>query len=106
MLAGAAYPVAHWLEYGWATAAVVSAVMLLIPLLFSGVIFATSLNACASAPAALASNLIGAILGGFLEYGSMTLGFRAMYLLALGLYAASFLVLRGSRRIEAVAVGV
>ncbi|MBI4717720.1 MAG: methyltransferase domain-containing protein [Planctomycetes bacterium] len=97
LLAGFALPVSTWLQFGWAAAAVTSAALLLVPLFFAGVIFAVSLKGCASVRAAFASNLIGAILGGFVEYSSMALGFRALYLLALGLYAASFLVLRGSR---------
>jgi hypothetical protein len=36
-------------------------------------------------------NLIGAMCGGILEYNSMYFGFRMLYLLALGLYAAALL---------------
>jgi len=42
--------------------------------------------------AALGSNLLGAVLGGVLEYSSMVLGLKAMALLALGFYLASYLV--------------
>lgn len=39
----------------------------------------------------MAVNLLGAMCGGLLEYNSMYLGFRALYLIAMGLYAAAFL---------------
>jgi hypothetical protein len=36
-------------------------------------------------------NLLGAMCGGILEYNSMYFGFRFLYLLAIGLYAAALL---------------
>jgi len=45
----------------------------------------------------MASNLLGAMLGGFLEYNSMYFGFRSLYVLALGLYALAFLTTRRNR---------
>jgi hypothetical protein len=60
-----------------------------------GVIFAWTFAAVAVPSAALASNLFGALVGGSLEYLSMLLGIRALSLLALGLYAGSFLAPRG-----------
>ena len=38
----------------------------------------------------VAVNLVGAMLGGLLEYNSMYLGFRALYLMAMVLYALAF----------------
>jgi len=40
-------------------------------------------------PAALGSNLLGAVLGGVLEYSSIVLGLKAMALAVLGFYLAS-----------------
>lgn len=94
LMIGYACPVGSLLRYSWSIAAVLSAAMLLVPLFFSGVIFAISLKNCPSVPGAFASNLLGAVLGGFVECSSMALGFRAMYLLALGLYAASYVAMR------------
>jgi len=37
----------------------------------------------------MALNLVGAMIGGLLEYNSMYFGFRFLYLLALGLYLAA-----------------
>jgi len=39
----------------------------------------------------MASHLLGAMLGGFLEYNSMYFGFRSLDVLALVLYAITFL---------------
>ncbi|MBU0716992.1 MAG: hypothetical protein KJ749_01980 [Planctomycetes bacterium] len=81
------------LAYDWHVAALLSALLLLVPLFFAGVIFASSLKRCNSVPSAFASNLLGAILGGLCEYAAMAWGFRALYLLGLALYAASFICL-------------
>jgi hypothetical protein len=35
-------------------------------------------------------NLVGAIVGGLLEYNSMYLGFQALYLIAMGCYLLAF----------------
>ncbi|MGB8627883.1 MAG: hypothetical protein WCD69_00625, partial [Xanthobacteraceae bacterium] len=39
----------------------------------------------------MAVNLMGAIVGGLLEYNSMYLGFQALYLLAMVCYVLAFL---------------
>jgi hypothetical protein len=65
-----------------------------LPLLFAGVVFA-ALFARATLPGrAFGSNLLGALAGGLLEYASMATGFKALGLLALALYAGSWLALR------------
>ena len=50
-----------------------------------------SLETQASIPAALSANLMGSMLGGFLEYNSMVYGFDSLWMLALAMYAAAFL---------------
>ena len=40
----------------------------------------------------LSSNLLGAMLGGILEYNSMFLGFRALYIIAVAMYVLAWLV--------------
>jgi len=67
------------------TAAVVS-----LPFLFSGIVFSTLLSTTAGISGAIAMNLLGAILGGLLEYNSMYFGFRALYLLAMACYLLAF----------------
>ncbi len=60
---------------------------LTLPLFFAGLAFSTELGTRASVSAALSANLLGAMVGGLLEYNSMVLGFEALSGLALGAYA-------------------
>jgi hypothetical protein len=68
------------------------------PLLFSGLIFSTLLADAEDIASVLAYNLMGAMLGGLLEYNSMQFGFAFLYLLALGLYAAAWLTTKHGKR--------
>lgn len=65
-------------------------VLLTLPLFFSGLAFSTELDRSASVPVALSSNLLGAMLGGVLEYNSMFLGFESLYWLAVVMYAGAW----------------
>jgi spermidine synthase len=69
-----------------------TAVLLTVPMLFSGVVFSTllALRRAALAPA-MAANLLGAMCGGLLEYNAMYFGFLSLHLVALAFYAAAFL---------------
>jgi spermidine synthase len=57
-----------------------------LPLFFAGLVFSTELRRAPSTAVALGSNLIGAILGGCLEYNSMYFGYRSLSILALIIY--------------------
>jgi hypothetical protein len=74
----------------WAGRAVMTLV-LTMPLFFSGFAFSAELGKSPSVATALSSNLLGAMLGGFLEYNSMYFGFRFLYVLALVMYGCAFL---------------
>ena len=74
-----------WLGRGIMTVA------LTLPLFFSGFAFSAELRKSTSVAVALSSNLLGAMLGGFLEYNSMYFGFRSLYLFAALLYFVAFL---------------
>jgi SAM-dependent methyltransferase len=63
-----------------------------LPILFAGVIFATSFGRSAEPERALGANIAGAMVGGLVEYGSMLLGFQYLLLVAVGFYAASALL--------------
>jgi SAM-dependent methyltransferase len=65
-----------------------------LPVGIAGVVVATLLKQAKNAAGALGSNLLGAVLGGVLEYLSMLLGLEALLLLALTLYLGAFLALR------------
>jgi hypothetical protein len=93
LLAGYFLRLDRLLSLGWWPAAIGATALLVLPLFFAGVIFATSLRQAVSLPRVFASNLLGAILGGLCEYASMATGFRNLYLLGLGLYALSFVTM-------------
>lgn len=65
---------------------------LLLPVYFAGIIFAQSFSMTKLAGPAIGANMFGAVLGGWVEYLSMIVGFRALVLLALLLYMASLLM--------------
>lgn len=67
-----------------------TAIVLSLPLLFSGVVFSTLIAARERISGIMAMNLLGAIAGGLVEYNSMYLGFQALYLIAMACYALAF----------------
>ena len=71
------------------TARILSIILLTIPLLFSGLAFSTELKKT-PIPVAFFSNLLGAILGGFLEYNTMYFGFQFLYVLGIIIYLLAF----------------
>jgi hypothetical protein len=68
-----------------------TAIVLTCPLFFSGIIFSELLSRQTRISSAMSMNLLGAMCGGILEYNSMYFGFRFLYVLAMGLYAAALL---------------
>lgn len=64
--------------------------LLTIPIFFSGIVFSTLLGSRGEISGIMAVNLLGAMFGGLLEYNSMYLGFRALYLFAGILYSLAF----------------
>jgi hypothetical protein len=67
-----------------------TALLLTLPLFFSGIVFSTLLRARGEIAGAMAANLFGAMCGGLLEYNAMYFGFRFLYLMAAGLYVLAF----------------
>jgi len=65
--------------------------MVALPIYFAARIFSTLFRARSDAPRALAYNLLGAIVGGVLEYASMAVGIKGLYVIAAVLYGAAFL---------------
>lgn len=61
-----------------------------LPLFFAGLIFAGSFRAAEHPMRALGSNVLGSLLGGFLELASFTTGISGLLLVAAGLYALSY----------------
>ena len=73
------------LRYGLAAA------IAFAPVFFANLIFTYSFRDTASADMSFASNLLGAMFGGALEYLALLTGFRSLLLLVAGLYVLAFL---------------
>jgi len=71
------------------------------PIFIANVIFAQRFRATSSSTTAFATNLIGAMVGGVLEYTALVLGYRNLLLVALLLYTAA--LLSGRRFLRAAA---
>ncbi len=67
--------------------------VLLSPVYFAGLVFARSFSVATVAAPAMGANILGSVLGGWIEYGTMALGLRALVLLAASFYLASLLLL-------------
>jgi spermidine synthase len=77
--------------------------VLLSPVYFAGLIFARSFGHAAVAPAAIGANIMGSVVGGWVEYSTMAFGMRALVLLAAAFYALSlFWLLVGKREPTAI----
>jgi spermidine synthase len=91
LLAGYVWPIGYW-SFGTEPAVyVLTAAYLGIPIFLAAIIFASTFAYVHVGTAALASNLLGAVLGGTIEYLSLAYGIRSLSLLALTMYAGSFL---------------
>jgi spermine/spermidine synthase len=62
------------------------------PIFLANVIFADRFRASASSTVAFGTNLLGAMLGGILEYSSLVLGYRNLLLVVALLYAFAFVL--------------
>jgi hypothetical protein len=95
-------PVHALLARGWPVKLALSVLVIGSPIFFASTLFAARFKARTRTDVALGWNLLGAVLGGLLEFGSMIVGIRALCLVALALYLGSALV-AGARR-EAAAI--
>jgi SAM-dependent methyltransferase len=67
------------------------------PVFFANLVFTYSFRDTASADMSFASNLLGAMVGGALEYVALVTGFQPLLLIVAGLYATAFLLARRVR---------
>ena len=74
------------------------ALVLLSPVYFAGLVFARSFQLAQVAAPAIGVNILGAVLGGWMEYSTMAFGMRNLVLLAAGLYLLSLLALLSAKR--------
>lgn len=74
---------------------VVAAILAFLPVFFANLVFTASFKETRSADIAFASNVLGAVVGGCLEYLALITGYRALLLVVMVLYALAFLLARG-----------
>src|SRR5262245_8866457 len=80
------------------------------PIFFANLVFAHSFRETAMADMSFASNLLGAMVGGALEYAALLSGYRALVLVVGGLYVMAFLFasrlrLFADRQLESRSIG-
>jgi hypothetical protein len=68
----------------------VATVVAFVPVFLANLVFAKRFRDVASSNVAFGANLLGAMVGGVLEYASLVTGYRALLMLVAVLYAAAF----------------
>ncbi len=89
-----AVPVSSLLSLSMLGRGLVGGLLNALPIGFAGIIFSNLLQRSKDASNALGSNLLGAILGGCLEYVSMFTGLQFLTLIAVAIYFAAYLFAR------------
>jgi hypothetical protein len=69
-----------------------------VPIFVANLIFAQRFKHVGSSSLAFGANLLGAMVGGVLEYGALVVGYRSLLLVVAALYAAALLLTRGPLR--------
>ena len=69
-----------------------------LPIFAANLIFANRFRETGDPTAAFGANLLGAMVGGVLEYLSLLTGFKALLLVVGVLYGVAYLLLPGTRR--------
>lgn len=65
-----------------------------LPIFFAGVIFATSFKKVKDMRSTFGSNILGAVLGGSLEYSSLIFGIKSLYVIAFFTYVLSYILIK------------
>lgn len=82
----------HWLLNLPVTPRFIVAVLLAFtPIFLANLVFAERFKGVGSSTVAFGANLLGAMAGGILEYGSLVVGYRSLLLVAAAIYAVAYL---------------
>jgi spermidine synthase len=98
LAAAYAIPASQLLWFGPAGQWMLGGLMVGLPVLFAALIFATLLRRRVDATRALAYNLVGAVVGGLLEYSAMLGGIKILYVVAAAAYVGAALFVRREGR--------
>jgi tRNA1(Val) A37 N6-methylase TrmN6 len=80
---------------------VVAVTVAFLPIFAANVVFAKRFAQTANGPTAFGANLLGAMVGGCLEYLAILVGFRALLLVASAIYLGAFLLMPRKARTAA-----
>lgn len=94
-------PASALLRLGHVPQWIIAGLLVALPIFFASMIFSTLLHRRVDATRALAYNLLGAIVGGVIEYSSMAFGVKALYVLAALIYAGALFLSRREERATA-----
>jgi hypothetical protein len=87
-----AVPLSTLLSLDFPVRLVAAVALAFAPIFVANLIFASRFADTSGSTAAFGANLLGAVLGGTLEYGSLLIGYRALLLLAAALYLLAFIL--------------
>lgn len=84
-------PLERFTSIGMIVGGTIAAIFSAIPIFFAGLIFSGSFNKEKTPSVGLAFNMLGAVIGGLLEYVATYTGIRSLMLIAIVIYGISFL---------------
>jgi hypothetical protein len=84
-------PPSTLLGLGAAPRFLIAAALAFAPIFLANLVFAERFKEAASSTTAFGANLLGAMVGGLLEYVSLLVGYRALLIVAGALYGLAFL---------------
>ena len=88
----------HWLlSLGVPLRAIAATTIAFLPIFAANIIFAKRFADTTDGPLAFGTNLLGAIVGGCLEYLSLIVGYRTLLVIAAGLYVGAFVLMPRDR---------
>jgi SAM-dependent methyltransferase len=86
-------PASLLIEPAWLRYALASAIAF-APIFFANLVFAASFRDTRAADIAFASNILGAMVGGVLEYAALLVGYQQLLVVIIALYVAALLLTR------------
>jgi SAM-dependent methyltransferase len=104
-----AVPLGSLLDLGFVPRFAAAVALGFTPVFIANLVFADRFRDVGSSGVAFGTNLLGAIVGGVLEYGALVIGYRALLIVVAALYALAFLMGRShleGRRARALEVSV
>jgi hypothetical protein len=96
-------PTSWLLSLGFLVRLVVAVFIAFLPIFAANIIFAKRFSETTDAALSFGTNLLGAMLGGCLEYLSLVFGYHALLILAAALYIGAYLVMPAGTRVAKAA---